>query len=66
MKYGLKELRARTQKTQQEVSKDLKISVQTYNSWEKNLGKVKLSNAKQLADYFNVTLDDFLFAVEHE
>lgn len=61
MKYSVKELRARVNKTQKEVAQDLNISVQTYNEWENNLGKVKLSNAQKLANYFGVKLDDFLF-----
>lgn len=61
MKFSLKELRVRINKTQKEVAKDLNISTTTYSEWENNLGKVKLSNAQRIADYFGVTLDDFLF-----
>lgn len=53
---SLKELRARKNKTQAEVAKELKISTQTYNSWEKNPGKIKLSNLISLCDYFDINI----------
>lgn len=52
----LKELRARKNKTQAEVAKELKISTQTYNSWEKNPGKIKLSNLISLCNYFDINI----------
>lgn len=54
--FSLKELRARINKTQTEVAKDLNISVQTYNSWENNPGKIKLSNLLKICTYYNVNI----------
>lgn len=53
---SLKELRARKDKTQAEVAKDLSISPQTYNSWENNPGIIKLSNLIKVCDYFEINI----------
>ncbi|MGP1380883.1 MAG: helix-turn-helix transcriptional regulator [Dialister pneumosintes] len=58
MKYSLKELRARINKTQSEVANDLGISTATYNSWEKDLSNVAISKVVALAQYFNVNLSE--------
>lgn len=58
MKFTLKELRARKNKTQIQVAKDLGISYQTYNAWEQNLSNVGISKVYALAEYFGVTVDD--------
>lgn len=61
MKYSLKELRQRKQKTQRDVATDLGISVYTYRKWEKNLGNVSIHVADVLCQYFGVTLDQLKF-----
>lgn len=61
MTYSLKELRARKNKTQEEVAKDLGISHQTYCAWEKDVSRVKVSKAYKIAKYFGVTLDELDF-----
>lgn len=53
---SLKELRARKNKTQAEVDKDLSISPQTYNSWENNPGIIKLSNLIKVCNYFEINI----------
>ena len=53
-KFYLAELRARKGLTQAEVAKDLGISVQTYNTWEKDLSHVSISKVIALADYYGV------------
>ena len=58
MKYSIKELRARIDKTQSEVAHDLGISTATYNSWEKDLSNVAISKVFALAQYFNVNLSE--------
>lgn len=58
MKYTLKELRARINKTQAEVAKDLGVSIQTYNAWEKNISNVKVSKVYAIAKYFGVNLEE--------
>lgn len=58
MKFTLKELRARKDKTQIEVAKDLGISYQTYNAWEQDLSNVGVSKVYALAEYFGVTIDE--------
>ena len=58
MKYTLKELRARKDKTQEEVAKDLGISPQTYNAWEKDISNVGVSKVYAVAEYYGVTIDE--------
>jgi transcriptional regulator with XRE-family HTH domain len=58
MKFTLKELRARKNKTQIQVAKDLGISYQTYNAWEQNLSNVGISKVYTLAEYFGVAIDE--------
>ena len=57
MKFTLRELRARKNKTQVEVAKDLGKSYQTYNAWEQDLSNVGISKVYALAEYFGVTID---------
>lgn len=59
--YTLKELRARKGKTQADTAKDLGISTQTYNSWEKDISNVAVSKVKAVADYFGVRLSEIFF-----
>ena len=50
MQYTLRELRARKNKTQNQVAQDLGISVQTYNAWKKYISNVALSKILNVAD----------------
>lgn len=61
MKYTLKELRARKDKSQKEVAADLGISYQTYCAWEKDISNVAVSKVYALAKYYGVTIDDIKF-----
>lgn len=58
MKFTLKELRARKNKTQKEVAKDLGISYQTYNAWEQDLSNVGISKVYALAKYYGVAIEE--------
>lgn len=58
MKYTLKELRARINKTQVEVAKDLGIAYQTYNAWEQDISNVGISKVYALAEYFKVNIEE--------
>lgn len=60
-KFTLKELRARKNKTQAEVAEDLGISVQTYNSWEKDISGVAISKVQAVAEYFGCRLSQIFF-----
>ena len=57
MQFTLRELRARKNKTQAEVAKDLGVSYQTYHAWEQDLSNVGISKVYALAEYFGVTID---------
>lgn len=56
--YTVKELRARHDKKQSEVAKDLGISPQTYCAWEKDISNVGISKVIALANYFGVKLSE--------
>lgn len=56
--YTLKELRARKNRTQAEVAKDLGIAVQTYNAWERDVSNVAVSKVAALAAYFDVEIGE--------
>lgn len=58
MQYTLRELRARKNKTQNQVAQDLGISTQTYNAWEKDISNVAVSKVVRVADYFGVSIGD--------
>lgn len=54
--YSLKELRARHNKTQEVVARDLGVSVQTYCAWEKSVSNVAVSKVQAIANYYGVRL----------
>lgn len=56
--YSLKELRARKNITQVETAKEIGVSVQTYNAWEKDISRVAVGKVKALADFFGVTIGE--------
>jgi len=57
-KYTLKELRARKDVTQEQAAKDLNVSVQTYNAWEKNISNIAISKVVRVAEYYGVQLGE--------
>lgn len=56
MQFSLKELRARHNKTQSEVARDLGVSVQTYCSWENSISNVAVSKVQAVANYYGVRI----------
>lgn len=66
IKFSLKELRARKNKTQEQVAKDIGVSTQTYNAWERDVSGVAISKVKALATYFGCRIDDIFFEHQHE
>jgi len=60
-RYSVKELRVRANWTQERTAKNLGISTQTYNAWERNFGMVKMQNARRVAELFDVSVDDIFF-----
>ena len=65
-KYSLKELRARKNWTQKRVARELGVSEQTYNAWEKDISNVAVSKVNAVEILFGVTLDQIFFAQGHE
>ena len=56
--FSLKELRARKNLTQSEVAKEIGVSAQTYNAWERDVSNVAIGKVKALADFFGVTIGE--------
>lgn len=54
--YTLKELRARKNMTQADIAKEIGVSPQTYNAWEKSVSNVSIGKVKALANFFGVTI----------
>lgn len=64
--FSLRELRARKNKTQKQVAKDLGISATTYCAWENDISNVAISKVKAVADYYGVALSQISFYPAHE
>lgn len=60
--YSIKELRARKNITQAEAAREIGISVQTYNAWEKDISKVAIGKVKAIADFFGVTIGEIFLS----
>ena len=56
--FTLKELRARKNLTQAQVVKELGVSVQTYNAWERDISNVAVSKVQAVAKYYGVSLGE--------
>ncbi len=54
--YTLKELRARKNMTQADIAKEIGVSPQTYNAWEKSVSNVSIGKVEALANFFGVTI----------
>lgn len=55
----LKQLRIRKNMTQEELAEDLKITQQQVARYENNMRQFKQDFLFQLAEYFNVSINDF-------
>lgn len=64
--FSLRELRARKNKTQQQVAADLGVSVATYCAWEKDISNVAVSKVQAVADYYGVAIGQISFCSIHE
>lgn len=42
--------------TQVEVAKEIGVSAQTYNAWEKDVSNVAIGKVQALANFFGVTI----------
>ena len=60
--YTIKELRARKDVTQEQAARDLGISVQTYNAWEKDISNVAISKVMAVANYFDVPINEIFLS----
>ena len=54
--YTLKELRARKNMTQADIAKEIGVSPQSYNAWEKSVSNVSIGKVEALANFFGVTI----------
>lgn len=53
----LKDLREDKDMTQKELAKELGYHTTTYQRWEENVHSIKLEDAINIADYYDVSLD---------
>ena len=61
LKNELRALRERKEVTQAEVAKNINVSQQVYNRYEKGTREPDLATIKQLADYFGVSTEELLY-----
>jgi transcriptional regulator with XRE-family HTH domain len=64
--YSLRELRARKDKTQQQVAEDLGVSAATYNAWERDISNVAVSKVMAVAEYYGVAIGQISICSKHE
>ena len=57
---NLKSLRMEKKKTQEEIATVMHVTRQTYARWEGGHVEPSLQNLRQIADYFDVTVDQLL------
>lgn len=62
MKLTLRQWRGARGLTQKEVSEKLSVHINTYQKWEENPGKIKISDAQHLSKVFGVSLDEIDFS----
>lgn len=53
----IRDLREDADKTQKQVAEELGYHTTTYQRWEQNIHNIKLQDAINIADYYNVSLD---------
>ena len=56
----LRELRIEKGITHKQLSDDIGVPVRTISRWEKGESDMLLKNAIKLAEYFDVTMDEFV------
>ena len=59
MKLTLRGARVNAQKTVKEVAKALGVTTQTIYNWEQGVTEPRMEHLKQLANIYNIGLDDF-------
>ena len=62
MALTLRMLRASKKATMAEVAGIIGVHPQTYSKLEEHPGDMTIKQAKLLADYYNISLDDIFFA----
>lgn len=60
MKTNLKRIRESQGKLQEDVAKDLGISLSAYRSWEQGTRDLNGAKLCKLADYFDVSVDTII------
>ncbi len=66
MSLTLKQWRRAKEITQQEMADKLGVHVMTYKNWEKEPGKISISNANNIANILGLTVDDIDFVKEDQ
>lgn len=66
MALTLRQWRRAKEITQHEMADKLGIHVMTYQNWEKEPGKISISNAVNIANILGLTVDDIDFVKEDQ
>lgn len=59
MKLTLRSARVNAKKTVKEVAEKLQVTTQTVYNWEQGITQPKMQHAQQLAELYNIRVDDF-------
>ena len=63
MKLSLDAWRRARNISQKEMAEACNVSIVTYQTWERNPGKIKIDNAICIADKLQIPLDDIILSV---
>lgn len=58
MKCSIKELRSKYSLNQSQLAEKMGVTPSTISKWERNPKSITLDNARKLAKYFKVKIDD--------
>lgn len=61
MALTLREWRRVKEISQETMAEKLGVHVNTYQSWEKNPGKISFEKAAEMAEILNVPIDEIIF-----
>jgi putative transcriptional regulator len=66
IRYSLKELRTKKNKTQEQISNAIGINRAVYSHYENGLRIPKVDVACKIAVYFNVKVEDIIFITKND
>lgn len=64
MALTLRQWRKAREITQEQMAKALNIHINTYQNWEKDPGKISVTNVMKIAEVLKVSINDIIFNSE--